>query len=54
MNIQIAMENGDFPIKHDRSFHCYVSSPEGNGFEMQYDNVWIPVGFSWIMDDEGY
>ena len=35
VNIQKAMENGpveivDFPMKNGGSFHCYVSSPEGN------------------------
>ena len=35
VNVYIAMENGpveivDFPIKNGGSFHCYVSSPEGN------------------------
>ena len=45
VNVYIAIENGpveivDFPIKNGGSFHCYVSSPEGN---------WVVVkGFSWV------
>ena len=28
----MAIEIVDFPIKNGGSFHCYVSSPEGNRF----------------------